>query len=66
MNVKLICPVCQRPDIENNICPNCETDLSLIQMLKELPQQRQGNSVWLLLTVAIFCLIVGFSLAALI
>ncbi|BDA69767.1 hypothetical protein RIVM261_074930 [Rivularia sp. IAM M-261] len=64
--MKLMCPVCQRPDIENNICPNCETDLSLIRMLTELPQQRKNTSIWLLVIVAIFCLILGFILAALI
>jgi hypothetical protein len=63
MSVKLTCPVCERPDIEDNICPNCETNLSLLRMLAELPQQPQGVSIWLLLTVAIFCLIIGFSLA---
>lgn len=37
MNAKLTCPVCDRPEIEGEICPNCETDLSLIRMLLELP-----------------------------
>jgi len=37
MNTKLTCPVCDRPEIEGEICPNCETDLSLIRMLLELP-----------------------------
>jgi hypothetical protein len=66
MSVKLICPVCQRPDIENNICPNCETDLYLIRMLAELPQQPQATPTWFLVTVAISCLILGLTLAALI
>lgn len=34
---KLTCPVCDRREVETNICPNCETDLSTILMLKELP-----------------------------
>jgi hypothetical protein len=37
MSVKINCPVCDRSAIEINICPNCQTDLSLIRMLIELP-----------------------------
>ncbi len=37
MNHQLTCPVCDRSAIEINICPNCQTDLSLIRMLSELP-----------------------------
>ena len=37
MSVKINCPVCDRSAIEINICPNCQTDLSLIRMLLELP-----------------------------
>jgi hypothetical protein len=37
MSTKITCPVCDRSAIEINICPNCQTDLSLIQMLSELP-----------------------------
>ena len=37
MNHQLTCPVCDRSAIEINICPNCQTDLSLIRMLTELP-----------------------------
>jgi hypothetical protein len=37
MSDKIDCPVCNRSAIEINICPNCQTDLSLIRMLTELP-----------------------------
>ena len=37
MTIKLTCQVCQHPNIEGNSCPNCETDLTLIRMLMELP-----------------------------
>jgi hypothetical protein len=37
MNKKLSCPVCDRQEITESICPNCETDLSALRMLAELP-----------------------------
>ncbi|WP_373543071.1 hypothetical protein [Chamaesiphon sp.] len=37
MNTKIVCPVCDRAAIEVDTCPNCQTDLSLIRMLSELP-----------------------------
>lgn len=37
MTVKITCPVCDKPGIESDTCPNCETDLSSIRMLMELP-----------------------------
>ena len=33
----LYCPVCGSKEIEGNICPNCDADLSLIRSLTELP-----------------------------
>lgn len=45
MNTKISCPVCDRPEIEGNICPNCETDLSLVRMLGELPEQEEKSPV---------------------
>lgn len=39
MTLKLTCCVCDRPGIEGNTCPNCETDLSMVRMLMELPIQ---------------------------
>lgn len=37
MNIKLTCPVCGYREIEGNSCPNCDTNLSLIRSLSELP-----------------------------
>jgi LysM repeat protein len=37
MKSTINCPVCGRLDIEENRCPNCETDLSILKMLYELP-----------------------------
>ncbi len=34
---KISCPVCDRPEVEGNVCTNCETDLSTVRMLLELP-----------------------------
>ena len=68
MKPKLTCPVCDRPEISGDICPNCETDLSLIRMLVELPvtePQQQGFSAWLLAGAAICLLVVGIALGGL-
>ncbi len=72
MKTKLTCPVCDRPEILGDICPNCETNLSLIRMLTELPvteqatatakPQQQGISAWLLASAAICLLVVGIAL----
>lgn len=43
MTQKLSCPVCERSEIETNTCPNCETDLSTIRMLIELPTLELNN-----------------------
>ncbi len=74
MKTKLTCPVCDRPEISGDICPNCETNLSLIRMLTELPvaeptaatakPQRQGISAWLLAGIVICILVVGIALGA--
>ena len=37
MKVELSCPVCASTEIAGNSCPNCDTDLSLIRLLTELP-----------------------------
>jgi hypothetical protein len=34
---RLTCPVCGRTEIETDICPNCETDLSLLRLFSGLP-----------------------------
>lgn len=45
MNKKLSCPVCDRQEIVESICPNCETDLSPLRMLEELPEVDKTNSL---------------------
>jgi nucleoid-associated protein YgaU len=37
MNLQLTCPVCSYRDITGDTCPNCDTDLSVIRLLQELP-----------------------------
>ena len=70
MKTKLTCPVCDRPEIEDNICPNCETNLSLFRTLAELPVVTEAASLpkpknhrknWWLLGIGI-SLAVGISL----
>jgi nucleoid-associated protein YgaU len=36
-SIKLNCPVCSYQDLQKNICPNCDTDVSLLRSLLELP-----------------------------
>ncbi|WP_330202150.1 LysM peptidoglycan-binding domain-containing protein [Cyanobacterium sp. DS4] len=62
MTEKLTCPVCDRTEIDTNICPNCETDLSTIRLLKELPQieeKDQKKSQKLLIITLASVLIMG-------
>jgi LysM domain len=40
---KITCPVCDRPEVETNLCPNCETDLSSFKILLELPTSISVN-----------------------
>lgn len=63
---KLTCPVCDRTEIEENICPNCETDLSTIRMLKELPflenkpeSDNNKKLIYVLLILVLMAIIVG-------
>ena len=37
MNIILNCPVCGYQEVASHTCPNCDTDLSVIRMLLELP-----------------------------
>ena len=70
MSVKLTCPVCDRSQIETNICPNCETDLSTYRMLAELPvetpveikEQKRTIPLWLPIGVAVLFLLLGLGL----
>ena len=64
--MKLNCPVCDYQEIEGDICPNCDTDLSVIRMLEELPQvenslQQLKIAKWQL-GVALLLLIIGIGL----
>lgn len=36
-SIRLNCPVCSYQDLQKNICPNCDTDVSLLRSLLELP-----------------------------
>jgi nucleoid-associated protein YgaU len=73
MKTYLTCPVCDRPKIEGDICPNCETDLSLIRKLTELPSAPVATPVppkspaiasWVPIGVAILILLLGIGLGA--
>lgn len=44
MSHEIDCPVCNHPNIRGDVCPNCETDLSLIRSLIELPTVTVNNS----------------------
>jgi nucleoid-associated protein YgaU len=46
-SIKLNCPVCSYQDLQKNICPNCDTDVSLLRSLLELPilQAANGTSI---------------------
>lgn len=69
MTVKLNCPVCGYTELEGSNCPNCDTDLTLIRMLQQLPAietspPSKPNSRWQLLT-AILILLIGMGLGVL-
>lgn len=75
MTVKLTCPVCDRPNIEGNICPNCETDLTPIRQLQELPEVAvqsapipqpdwRKNTPRLIFAIAIIMLLLGVTIGA--
>lgn len=77
MSVKLTCPVCEaeysraQSEIEANICPNCETDLSTYGILANLsicsPMEAEKKSksiipIWLPCGIAILFLLLGLGL----
>ena len=70
MSAELTCPVCERSQVEENICPNCETDLSVYGMLASLPiqthtkieEQKRILPIWLPIGVAILFLLLGLGL----
>ena len=62
MSNKITCPVCDRSEIEINICPNCQTDLALLRMLAELPLLEPIDSnlqlpKWLTIGILLFILL---------
>ena len=69
MSINLICPVCDRPDVEGDICPNCETNLSTFRLLAELPivepNKALGSTmkIWLLSGI-LAAFVLGMSLGA--
>lgn len=69
MAQKITCPVCERSDIEGNICPNCEADISLMRTLVELPNASSFSpkitlNYWLVVLTILF-LILGIILGVL-
>ncbi len=41
--IRLNCPVCSYQDIQKSTCPNCDTDVSLLRSLLELPILQAAN-----------------------
>lgn len=39
------CPVCTSPEIEGNVCKNCETDLTICLRIKELPDYYYNQAI---------------------
>lgn len=66
MKVKVDCPMCSLRELEEDICPNCETNLFLYRMLLEVPAEdivkQQSNQKWasiLPIRMVIICLLMG-------
>ncbi|BAY27693.1 hypothetical protein NIES2100_75180 [Calothrix sp. NIES-2100] len=72
MNIILNCPVCGYQEVASYICPNCDTDLSIIRMLQELPYVKTKVqtvkfkrfpvaivAISLLILIVSICLVVG-------
>ena len=69
MSINLICPVCDRPDVESDICPNCETNLSTFRILAELPMVEPKKALSstmkiLLLSGILTAFVIGMSFGA--
>ncbi len=65
MSTKITCPVCDRSELEINICPNCQTDLALLRMLTELPLLEQTDSSfqvpkWLAVGILLVFMLLGW------
>ena len=68
MTSELSCPVCAYTEISGNSCPNCDTDLSLIRLLTDLPpshpQVTQPKVAGWQMGVALLILMIGIGLVA--
>ncbi len=68
MNLKLNCPVCSYQEVAGNTCPNCDTDLSVIRMLQELPSVETllhpVKNTTFPLGIALLMLMIGICLGA--
>jgi phage tail protein X len=64
MVIKINCPVCDRPGVEEDYCPNCETDLSLPRMLMALPVAAapQKSRVWWQTGIAVLLMSLGIGI----
>lgn len=67
MSNKITCPVCDRSEIEINICPNCQTDLTLLRMLAELPPLEPIEAgfqlpKWSVITILLVFILLGWGL----
>lgn len=62
--MKLTCPVCDRPDIDHDFCPNCETNLSTLRMLIDLPETRLDIPWWLLGVAVADGIVLGIAILA--
>ena len=57
---KIDCPVCGYQGVDGHICPSCDTDISLIRSLEELPQHPKS---WTR-EIAILMLMIGITIGA--
>jgi hypothetical protein len=63
---ELTCPVCQRPQVTTNNCPNCEANLESLQILAQLPVSPTPRPSWYLwLSLAMNCGLAGLLLTML-
>lgn len=60
----LTCPVCQYTEIAGNSCPNCDTDISLIRLLAELPPRTESKITIWQVGVLLLILVFGIGLGA--
>lgn len=61
MTTPLNCPVCDRTGVTTNICPNCETDLTSLRLVVDLPPASPPRP-WLFPLLTFLGLLVGLGL----